>query len=62
MEASWSDRGTVTLANKLISPKDSAWITVLIKRSADPRLETHCGKMKITVDFEECLKDSPRFR
>lgn len=44
MEASWSDRGTVTLANKLISQKDSAWITVLIKRSADPRLETHCGK------------------
>lgn len=71
-------RGGGTLAHRLISREDSkGWIIVFIQRHAGrdtdtdtdgdtgrqwPQSLTAAEKMKITVEFEECLKDSPRFR
>lgn len=45
MRASCSDTSTPTVANKLISPKDSAWITAFVKRSVHSRWqhEDHRG-------------------
>lgn len=66
--ASWSDRGTVTLADKLISHRDSAWITAF-NQTASLRVyslrqhEDNCGfrgmferlsKVQVSDDNQPC--------